>query len=131
MGARELFSYLDTRGVGGKEQVEDSIAMAVDFMKYQTEVAYEIGKKQAIAFTSTASTISFGWSAVFFGIAMESWFTSSAGLMMVLAATFLFGYWTPRVVNRTRKTLDEIGAAKFHKKWLAGAGQFEGGPKSQ
>jgi len=40
----------------------DSFLMAVEFLKYQGEVAYEISKKQAIAITSTSSTIGIGWS---------------------------------------------------------------------
>lgn len=114
-----LFSYLDIPKMGDKEQIANTITMTVEFMKYQGEVAYEIGKRQAIALTSTASTIGIGWSAFFFGIAQGSWFTSSVGVMMVLAATFLLTYWTPRFVDRTRRSLDEIGAAKFYKKWLA------------
>lgn len=122
-GRRELFSYLDLPRVGGGEQVTDTIVMAVDFMKYQGEVAYEIGKRQAISITSTASTIGIGWSAVFFGIAQESWFTSSIGLMMVFAGTFFLGYWTPKILDKMRVGLDEVGAAKFYNKWLSTTGR--------
>lgn len=105
-----------------RETIADTISMTVEFMKYQGEVAYEIGKRQAIAITSTASTIGIGWSAFFFGISQESWLTSSVGIMMVVGATFLLGYWTPRVVDKARKSLDDIGAAKFRNKWLSDAG---------
>jgi hypothetical protein len=114
-----LFSYLDLPRIGEREPVSDMVVMAVEFMKYQGEVAYEISKKQAIAITSTASTISIGWSAFFFGIAQESWFTSSIGLMMVFAGTFMLGYWTPRIADKAREGLDSLGAAKFYNKWLS------------
>jgi len=114
-----LFSYLDSPRIGEREPVSDMVVMAVEFMKYQGEVAYEIGKRQAIAITSTASTISIGWSAFFFGIAQESWFTSSIGLMMVFAGTFMLGYWTPRIADKAREGLDSFGAAKFYNKWLS------------
>lgn len=117
---KELFSYLDLPKIGDKEQIANTIAMAVEFMKYQGEVAYEIGKRQAIAITSTASTIGIGWSAFFFGLAQESWLTSSIGMMMVFGATFLLGYWTPKVLDKTREGLDALGAAKFYRKWLSG-----------
>ena len=116
---KELFSYLNLPRMGGKEQLADTVAMAIDFMKYQGEVAYEASKKQAIALTSTASTIGIGWSAFFFGIAQESWFTSSIGLMMALAGTFILGYWTPKIMDKLRGGLDELGAAKFYNKWLS------------
>jgi len=113
------FSYLDLPKIRDGEPVSDMVLMAFEFMKYQGEVAYEIGKKQAIAVTSTASTIGIGWSAFFFGISLESWFTSSVGLMMVFAGTFLLGYWTPRLMDMGRRGLDELGAAKFYSKWLS------------
>jgi len=116
---KELFSYLDLPRVAEREQIADTIAMSIEFMKYQGEVAYEIGKKQAIAITSTASTLGVGWSAFFFGIALESWLTSSIGLMIVFGATYLLGYWTPKVVDKARQSYEELGAAKFYKKWLS------------
>ncbi len=118
-GRKEMFSYLDLPNIGQREPIADTILMAVELLKYQGEVAYEISKRQAIAITSTASTIGIGWSAFFFGIAQESWLTSSIGMMMVFGATYLLGYWTPRVVDRARKSLDELGAAKFYNKWLS------------
>jgi len=126
-----LFSYLDLPRIGEREPIGDSIAMAVEFMKYQGEVAYEIGKRQAIAITSTASTIGIGWSAFFFGIAQESWFSSSIGLMMVFAGTYFLGYWTPRVLDRVRGRLNDSVAAKFHDKWLSGRGKPEAAEKEQ
>jgi len=114
-----LFSYLDLPRIGGREPVSNTVVMAVEFMKYQGEVAYEIGKKQAIAIASTASTVGIGWSAFFFGIALESWFTSSIGLMMVFAGTYILAFWTPRLMDKARLGLDAVGAAKFYNKWLA------------
>jgi len=114
-----LFSYLDLPRIGEREPVPDMVVMAVELMKYQGEVAYETAKRQAIAITSTASTIGIGWSAFFFGISLESWFTSSIGLMMVFAGTYLLGYWTPRLVDKGRKGLVDLGAAKFYDKWLS------------
>ena len=116
---KERFSYLDIPRSGEREPMANTIVMTVEFMKYQGEVAYETSKRQAIAITSTASTIGIGWSAFFFGISQEAWFTSSLGLMMVFAGTYFLGYWTPRVVDKARKSLDDIGAAKFYKKWLS------------
>jgi hypothetical protein len=118
-GRQRLFSYLDIPRGGEREPVTDMVVMAVEFMKYQGEVAYEIGKRQAIALTSTASTIGIGWSAFFFGIAQESWLTTSLGLMMVLAGTYLLGFWTPKVVDRARAGIDRLGASKFYEKWLS------------
>ena len=116
---KELFSYLDFPRIGDRVPIEDTIVMAVEFMKYQGEVAYETGKRQAIAITSTASTIGIGWSAFFFGITQEGWLTSSIGLMMVFAGTFLLGYWTPKLMDSARKGLDDLGAVKFYNKWLS------------
>jgi len=117
----EPISKFDLSKIAHKEQIADTVAMTVEFMKYQGEVAYEIGKKQAISIASTASSISIGWSAFFFGIAMESWAASSIGLMMVLAGTFLLGFWTPRVLEKARGSLDELAAARFMNKWLSGS----------
>jgi hypothetical protein len=122
---KEMFSYLDFPRIGEREPMKDMVAMAVEFMKYQGEVAYETTKKQAIAITSTASTIGIGWSALFFGIAQESWLTSSLGMMMVFAGTFFLGYWTPRVVDKARKGIDDFGASKFYNKWLSDSAKSE------
>jgi len=130
-GKKELFSYLDFPRIGDREQIADTMLMAVEFLKYQGEVAYEISKRQAIAITSTASTIGIGWSAFFFGIAQESWLTSSIGMMVVFGATFLLGYWTPKVVDTARKSLDDLGAAKFYNKWLSDSAKSGGAEKSQ
>jgi hypothetical protein len=118
-GRKELFSYLDLPKMGGREPVKDMVVMTVEFMRYQGEVAYEIGKRQAIALTSTATTIGIGWSAFFFGLTQEAWFTSSAGLMLVFAGTYLLGFWTPKVVDKMRQGLVTVAAAKFYNKWLS------------
>ena len=127
-----LFSYLDLPKIGERETAPDRmVVMAFEFMKYQGEVAYEIGKKQAIALTSTASTIGIGWSAFFFGIALESWLTSSLGLMVVFGGTYLLAFWTPKIVDKMRIGLDEAGATKFYNKWLSDSarhGTAEKGP---
>jgi len=115
---KELFSYLNVPR-GGKEPIGDTVAMAVEFMKYQAEIAYEVGKKQVISITTTASTIGIGWSAFFFGLAQESWLTSSLGLMLAFSGTFILGYWTPKILDGARRGLEEIGASKFYQKWLA------------
>lgn len=128
---KELFSYLDLPRIGDKERMTETVAMAVEFLKYQGEVAYEIGKKQAIAFTSTASTLGIGWSAFFFGIAQESWLTSSIGMMVVIGSTFLLAYWTPKVVDKARKGIDDIGALKFYNKWLSESEKSENADKVQ
>ena len=57
---KELFSYLDFPRIGDREPIADMVVMAYEFMKYQGEVAYETTKRQAIAITSTASTIGIG-----------------------------------------------------------------------
>ena len=118
---KELFSFLDRPRSVSKEQIADTIVMSVEFMKYQAEVTYEVSKKLAISIASTASTIGIGWSAFFFGIAQESWVTSSLGLMMVFAGTFLLGFWTPRILDKARTGLEELGDAKFYDKWLSSA----------
>lgn len=118
-GRGRLFSYLDIPRKGEREPVKDMVVMAVELMKFQGEVAYEIGKKQAMAITSTASTIGIGWSAFFFGIAQESWLTTSIGLMVLLAGTYLLGFWTPRVIDKARTGLDKLGAARFYDKWFS------------
>ena len=131
IGKKELFSYLDFHRTGDKQPFADTVSMAVELVKYQAEVAYEISKKQALALASTSSTIGVGWSAFFFGIAQESWLTSSIGLMVAFGATFLLVYWTPRILDRTRKTLDDLGAAKFYEKWLSGSAKPEFPGKEQ
>ncbi len=128
---KELFSFLDRPRSVRKEQISDTILMSVDFMKYQAEVTYEVSKKLAISITSTASTIGIGWSAFFFGIAQESWITSSLGLMMVFAGTFFLTFWTPRILDKARVGLEDLGAAKFFDKWLSGASESEEVSRSQ
>ncbi len=120
---QELFSYLDLPRTAAKGPVADTISMAVELVKYQAEVAYEISKKQAIALTSTSSTIGVGWSAFFFGIVQESWLTSSIGLMVAVGAMFLLTFWTPKVVDKSRRYLEDLGATKFYEKWLSGSGR--------
>ncbi len=127
---KDLFSYLNFPRIGEREPVADMVVMAVEFMKYQGEVAYETSKRQAIAITSTASTIGIGWSAFFFGISQESWLMSSLGFMMAFAGTFFLGYWTPRIVDKLRGSLDDIGAAKFYDKWLSDSAKPEAAEKS-
>lgn len=114
-----LFSYLDLPRTGEREPVADMVIMTVEFMKYQGEIAYETAKRQAIAIASTASTIAIGWSAFFFGLNQEGWLTPSLGLMLVFAGTFFLGYWTPKLMDKARMGLDELGAAKFYSKWLS------------
>ncbi len=129
---KELFSYLDVAKIGEKGPIaKDTIVMAIEFMKYQAEVAYEVSKKQAISITSTASTIGIGWSAFFFGLAQESWLTSSLGLMMVFAGTFFLGYWTPRILDGARRSLDAFAASKFHEKWLSATGKPDAAEEKQ
>ena len=127
---KELFSYLDFPRIGQRESIADTALMSIEFLKYQAEVAYEIGKKQAISITSTASTIGVGWSVFIFGIAQEAWFTSSLGLMLVFAGTFLLGYWTPRVLDRMRSSLDSLASTKFYSKWLSDSGKPGASEKS-
>jgi len=128
---KEFFSFLDRPRSVSKEQITDTIVMSVEFMKYQAEVTYEVSKKLAISITSTASTIGIGWSAFFFGIAQESWVTSSLGLMMVFAGTFFLAFWTPRILDKARTGLEELGATKFYDKWLSSASKNEAVDRSQ
>jgi len=127
---KELFSFLDCPRSVGREQITDTIVMSVEFMKYQAEVTYQVSKKLAISITSTASTIGVGWSAFFFGISQESWATSSLGLMMVFAGTFFLAFWTPRIMDKARTGLEDLGTAKFYDKWLSSASRIEGADKS-
>ena len=39
--------------------------------------------------------------------------------MMAFVGTFFLGYWTPRIVDKLRGSLDTLGAAKFYNKWLS------------
>ncbi len=119
--AKELLGYLDPRKLADGKLV-DPFVVTIEFMKIQGKVGYEIAKKQAIATASTASSIGIGWSAFFFGFVQNSWFTSSLGLMLVFAGTYFLAYWTPKVMDRMRRTLDEAEAAKFYGKWVPGAG---------
>ena len=116
---KELFSYLDLAKLGERLPAADAIAMSVEFIKVQGEIAYEVGKRQAIAVSSSASTIGIGWSAFFFGIMQESWLSSSIGLMLVFAGTFILAYWMPKVLDKVKYVLDESGASKFYQKWLS------------
>lgn len=128
---KELFSYLDFPRIGEREPIADMVVMAVEFMKYQGEVAYQATKRQAIAITSMASTISIGWSAFFYGLTQEAWFASSLGLLMVIAGTFILGYWTPRIMDKLRDGLDSLGATKFYNKWLSDSVKSGTSEKSQ
>lgn len=116
---KELFSFLDLPRIGEREPITDMFVMAVEFMKYQGEVAYESSKTQALAIASTVSTIGVGWSAFFYGIVQEAWLTAGLGIIMANASTFVLAYWTPRLVDNLRENLDNLGATKFYNKWLA------------
>jgi hypothetical protein len=119
------FSNLDRPRVGNRPPVTDMATMALEFMKYQSEVAYETAKRHAVAMTSSASTIGFGWSAFFFGIYQESWLTSSIGLMLVFVGMFFLAYWTPRILGKLRAGLDDLGAKMIYDKWLADPSKSE------
>jgi hypothetical protein len=128
---KEMLSYLELPKKIDGEPIAETFLMAVEYMKHQGEVAYEVGKRQAIAITSTASTIGIGWSAFFFGIVQESWFSSSLGLMMVFAGTYILAYWTPKVLDKVRQGLDDSGASRLYSKWLydhSNTGTAEKGP---
>lgn len=127
---KQPFPHLDLPKIASGKPIADAVAMTVEFVKLQGEVAYEIAKKQAIATTSTASTIGIGWSAFFFGILEQSWLTSSLGLMLVFGGTYLLAYWTPRVLDRLRTRLDEKGTARFYAKWLPELAGPEGANES-
>lgn len=119
---KELLGFLDPRKiVDGK--LADSFVVTVEFMKIQGKVGYEIARKQAIATASTASSIGIGWSAFFFGFVQGSWLTSSLGLMLVFAGTYFLAYWTPKVLDRLRRNLDESEAAKLFDKWVPDHGE--------
>jgi len=122
---RGLMGHLDLSKLGEKEQLSRTVAMALDFMKHQGEVAYEVGKRQAMALTSTASTIGIGWSAFFFGIMQESWLSSSIGLMLVFGGTYLLAFWTPKVLDKVRQGLEATRAAEFYKKWASDSPKSE------
>ncbi len=126
-----LFSIPYLPKIGEKEPIVEAVAIAVEFIKHQGEVAYEVGKRQAIAITSTASTIGVGWSFFFFGIMQESWLSSSIGLMMVVAATYFLGYWTPRMLDGVRESLDVSGALRIYEKWFADRAKPEAPPKGE
>ncbi len=116
---KEMLGYLDPRKIADGK-LRDSFGITIEFMKIQGRVGYEIAKKQAIATASTASSIGIGWSAFFFGFVQNSWLTSSLGLMLVFVGTYFLAYWTPKVMDRLRQSLDESEAAKFYSKWLPG-----------
>ncbi len=113
---RELLGKLDPRRIADGK-LADPIVMTLEWMTIQGRVGYKIAKKQAIATASSVSSIGIGWSAFFFGLAQDSWLTSSLGLMMVLAGTYLLAYWTPKIIDRLRRTLDEVEVAKFYSRW--------------
>lgn len=114
----ELLPHVDLLRAKEGGQVADSVLMAIEFMKQQGEVAYEIGKRQAISITSSATTVGIGWSAFFFGIAIDSWFTSGLGLVMVFSGTFFLGYLAPRMLDKLRNGLIDSGVARLYEKWL-------------
>jgi hypothetical protein len=49
----------------------------------------------------------------------------------VFAGTFFLAFWTPRLLDKARTGLEELGAAKFYVKWLSSASKIEGVDKSQ
>jgi hypothetical protein len=124
-----LFSRLELPKAALSEPSAEIVAMIVEHMKHQGEVAYQVGRKQAIALTSSVSTLSIGWSIFFFGIMQESWLSSSIGLMMVFAATYFLGYWTPRLLDRVRAGLDATGAAVLYDRWIAAHAKSKASPK--
>ncbi len=110
---KEVLGYLDPRKIADGK-LTDPFVVTLEFMKMQGRIGYEIAKKQAIATASTASSIGIGWSAFFFGFVQDSWLTSSLGLMLVFAGTYFLAYWTPKVMDRLKRSLDETEAAKFY-----------------
>ena len=118
---KEILGHLDPRKIADGK-LADSLVVTLEFMKIQGRVGYEIAKKQAIATATTASSIGIGWSAFFFGFVQGSWLTSSLGLMLVFAGTYFLAYWTPKVMNRLKRNLDESEAAKFYSKWVPDQG---------
>ncbi len=118
---KELLGYLDPRKIADGK-IADPFVMTVEFMKVQGRVGYQIARKQAIATASTVSSVSIGWSVFFFGLVENSWLTSSLGLMLVFAGTYILAYWTPKVMDRLKRSLDEAEAAKFFNKWASDHG---------
>lgn len=110
---KEVLGYLDPRKIADGK-LTDPFVVTLEFMKIQGRIGYQIAKKQAIATASTASSIGIGWSAFFFGFVQDSWLTSSLGLMLVFAGTYFLAYWTPKVMDRLKRSLDETEAAKFY-----------------
>jgi len=127
----ELLPHIDILRAKEGVQVADAVLMAIEFMRHQGEVAYEVGKRQALSIASTASTVGIGWSAFFFGIAIDSWFMSGVGLVLVLGGTFILGYFTPRMLDKLRTSLTDSGAAKLYAKWISGAAKPSDPGKSQ
>ena len=119
----ELPPHMDILGAKEGGQVGNSVLMAIEFMKQQSEVAYEVGKRQAMSIASSATTMGIGWSAFFFGIAIDSWFTSGLGLLMVFSGTFFLGYLAPRMLDRLRNGLVNSGMARLYEKWLVNSPQ--------
>jgi len=128
---KELSPRLDILRTGEGGQAVETVLMAIESVKQQGEVAYEVGKRQAISITSGASTVGIGWSAFFFGIAIDSWFTSGVGLVMVFGGTFFLGYLTPRMLDKVRSSFMDSGVAKLYEKWLADSQNTQSPGKSQ
>ncbi len=120
-GGKDLREHIDPRRIADGK-LADTFVMTIEFMKIQGKVGYEIARKQAIATASSASSIGIGWSAFFFGFAQGSLLTSSLGLMVALAGTYILAYWTPKVMDRLKRRLDETEAAEFFGKWAPGQG---------
>lgn len=116
---KSLLSRLNLPKAALSEPSAETVTMIIEYMKHQGEVAYQVGRRQAIALTSSVSTLSIGWSIFFFGVMQESWLSSSVGLMMVFAATYFLGYWTPRALERVRQGLDATGATELYERWVA------------
>ncbi len=116
---KELLGHLDLRKIANGK-LADPFVVTIEWMKIQGKIGYQIAKKQAIATASSASSIGFGWSMFFFGFVQSSWLTTSVGLMIVITGTYFLAFWTPKVVDRLRRRLDETEAAKFYSRWGAG-----------
>ncbi len=116
MDTKAVLRYLDPRKIADGK-LADPFVVTIEFMKIQGRVGYQIARKQAIATASTVSSVSIGWSVFFLGFVQNSWLTSSVGLMLVFAGTYLLAYWTPKVMDRLRRSLDESEAAKFYSRW--------------
>lgn len=127
----EMFPYVDILRAKAGGQAAGSVLMAIEFMKQQGEVAYEVGKRQAMSIASSATTVGIGWSAFFFGIAIDSWFTSGLGLVIVFGGTFFLGYLTPRILDKLRNSLIDSSMARLYEKWLADSSESQSPGKRQ